>query len=316
MPGLDTLSTLVVTPLGGSFAAQVDGVDLRQPLGSKGVDEVHAALAQHKVLVFRDQHLSPTALVALGRQLGDLTAAHPVLPPIASEHPEVLEIDATRSREDPRYRDEYENDTWHTDVSFMPDPPLGSILSGVVIPDRGGDTAFADLQAAYDTLSAPIRQLVNGLDAEHDGRAEFARFLAEHPEGGTWGGRRFTVLEPVRHPIVRAHPVTARPGLFVNPTFTTRVVGLSRAESRSLLGLLCEHATQPERTFRHRWQAGDIVMWDNRATLHMGVRDFGTASRVLHRVTLTGGVPYRPVRSAAPCGGGCHLEPRVRGDCP
>ena len=177
----------------------------------------------------------------------------------------------------------------------MPDPPLGSILSGVVIPARGGDTAFADLQAGFDTLSAPIRSLLHGLDAEHDGRAEFAGFLADHPEGGQWNGSRFTVLEPVRHPVVRAHPVTALPGLFVNPTFTTRLLGLTRTESAAFLELLYAHITQPERTFRHRWQTGDIVLWDNRSTLHMGVRDFGDAHRVLHRVTLAGTVPYRPV---------------------
>jgi alpha-ketoglutarate-dependent taurine dioxygenase len=293
------LDTLRITPLGGTFAAEVGGLDLRDPLGDRGADLLHGALATHKVLVFRGQHLSPTELVALGRQLGPLTAAHPVLPPIDAEHPEVLEIDATRSRQDPRYRDEWENDTWHTDVSFMPDPPLGSILSGIVIPPRGGDTAFADLQAAYDALSEPVRLLVDGLDAEHDGRAEFAAFLADHPEGGTWSGRRFTVLEPVRHPVVRAHPATTRPGLFVNPTFTTRLVGLSPAESRALLELLYEHITAPERVFRHHWQTGDIVMWDNRATLHVGVRDFGDAHRVLHRVTLAGTVPYRPIRPPA-----------------
>lgn len=289
--------TLSLTKLGATFAAEVHDLDLRAPLDVRGVDAVHAALADHKLLVFRDQHLAPDELVALGRSLGELTAAHPVLPPLDAAHPEVLEIDAIRSREDPRYKDEYENDTWHTDVSFMPDPPLGSILSGVVIPPQGGDTAFADLQDAYDTLSAPLRALVDGLDAEHDGRAEFGRFLAEHPDGGVWNGRRFTVLEPARHPVVRAHPVTARPGLFVNPTFTTRLVGLPRIESRALLALLYEHITQPERTFRHRWQVGDVVLWDNRSTLHLGVRDFGDAPRVLHRVTLAGGIPYRPVRT-------------------
>lgn len=289
------LDRLSVRRLGGSFAAQVDDLHLADGLDERQARAIHAALAEHKVLVLRDQHLTPDQLVAVGRALGELTAAHPVLPPLDAAHPEVLEIDATRSRQDARYRDEWENDTWHTDVSFMPDPPLGSILSGVVIPPHGGDTAFADLQAAYDALSPALRALADGLDAEHDGRAEFGRFLAEHPEGGTWSGRRFTLLEPVRHPVVRAHPVTTRPGLFVNPTFTTRLLGVSRSESRALLGFLYEHIVQPERTFRHRWQTGDVVLWDNRATLHVGVRDFGDAHRVLHRVTLRGRAPYRPV---------------------
>lgn len=290
-------TALTLTPLAGTFAAELLDLDLRVPLEPSLADELRSALAHHKVLVARGQHLSPDQLVALGRTLGELTAAHPVLPPLDDVHPEVLEIDATRSRSDARYRDEWENDTWHTDVSFMPDPPLGSILSGVVIPPSGGDTAFADLQAAYDALSTPMRTLVDGLTAEHDGRAEFGRFLADRPEGGTWAGRRFSVLEPVTHPVVRAHPVTCRPGLFVNPTFTTRILELARRESRALLDLLFEHITQPERTFRHRWQAGDVVLWDNRATLHVGVRDFGEAHRVLQRVTLRGSVPYRPVRA-------------------
>jgi len=246
------------------------------------------------VLVLPGQHLTPDELVAAGRLFGDLTPAHPVMPPLDAAHPEVLEIDATRSRQDPRYRDEWENDTWHTDVSFMPDPPLGSLLSGIVIPPAGGDTAFVDLQAAYDTLSEPVRALVDGLGAEHDGRAEFAEFLRTNPDGGVWSGRRFTVLEPVVHPVVRRHPDTGRLGLFVNPTFTSRVLGVSRHESASLLQMLYAHITSPENTFRHRWTAGDVVVWDNRATLHVGVRDFGDHHRVLQRVTVAGDRPVGP----------------------
>jgi alpha-ketoglutarate-dependent taurine dioxygenase len=289
------LTTYELTRLGSAFAARVDGLDLRA-ITSDSAQAVglRRALATDKVLVFPGQHLSPDELIAAGRLFGTLTLAHPVMPPIDAAHPEVLEIDATRSRTDPRYRDEWENDTWHTDVSFMPDPPLGSLLSGVVIPPVGGDTAFADLQAAYDSLSAPVRSLIDGLAAEHDGRAEFAEHLRERPEGGTWSGRRFTVLEPVDHPVVRVHPETGRRGLFVNPTFTTTIKGLRRVESESLLRLLHEVATAPEHTYRHRWAEGDVVAWDNRATLHLGVRDYGDAHRVLHRVTIAGDVPVGP----------------------
>jgi taurine dioxygenase len=282
-------STLSLTPLGAGFAARVEGVRLAD--ADAVAADLRHALATHKVLVFPGQHLSPAELVRAGRLFGPLTPAHPVLPPLDGDHPEVLEIDATRSRLDERYRDEWENDTWHTDVSFMPDPPLGSLLHGVVVPPVGGDTAFADLQGAYDALSAPVRQLVDGLDAVHDGRAEFARFLHDLPDGGRWSGGRFSVLEPVTHPVVRTHPETGRRGLFVNPTFTTQLVGLSRPESDALLQLLYERSTIPELTYRHRWEPGDVVAWDNRATLHVGVRDFGDAPRVLHRVTIAGDPP-------------------------
>jgi alpha-ketoglutarate-dependent taurine dioxygenase len=281
-----------LTPLAGTIGARLDGVDLTGPIDEPTVAAIRTALVERKVLVFPAQHPTPDQLVAFGRRFGELTAAHPVLPPLDADHPEVLEIDATRSRLDARYRDEYENDTWHTDVSFMPDPPLGSLLTGVVVPPAGGDTAFCDMQAAYASLSPPVRQLVDGLQAEHDGRAEFAAFLRANPDGGTWNGRRFTVLEPVAHPVVRTHPESGRRGLFVNPTFTTRVVGLSRLESQALLALLYAHATQAEHVVRHRWTEGDVVFWDNRSTMHLGVRDYGDAHRVLHRVTLAGTTPH------------------------
>jgi taurine dioxygenase len=277
--------------LGPTIGARIDQVALANPLDDAAIAAVRAALVEHKVLVFPAQHLTPSQLVAAAAQFGELTPAHPVLPPIDAAHPEVLEIDATRSRLDPRYRDEYENDTWHTDVSFMPDPPLGSLLSGVVIPDVGGDTAFADMHAAYTSLSAPVRRLVDGLGAEHTGAHEFAGFLRDNPTGGMWSGRRFTVLEPVVHPVVRAHPESGRPSLFVNPTFTTRIVGLARHESDAVLELLYRHAVIPEHVFRHRWSTGDVVFWDNRSTMHLGVRDYGERHRVLHRVTLAGERP-------------------------
>jgi taurine dioxygenase len=285
---------LVFTPLGGSIGAQIDGVDITGSLDDGVIAGIRGVLVERKVLVFPAQHPSPDQLRSFAARFGELTAAHPVLPPLDPEHSEVLEIDATRSRLDTRYKDEYENDTWHTDVSFMPDPPLGSLLTGVIIPPAGGDTAFADTQAAYETLAPPLRALVDQLSAEHDGRAEFAAFLRNRPEGGIWNGQRFTVLEPVVHPVVRTHPESGRRGLFVNPTFTTRIVGLSRLESNALLGLLYAHATQPEHVMRHRWHRGDVVFWDNRSTMHLGVRDYGDAHRVLHRVTLRGDIPLGP----------------------
>lgn len=287
-------TALTLTPLGSSIGSRVEGVHLADDLDDATVAALRAALVDRKVLVLPDQHLRPSELRAAGRRLGRLTDAHPVLPAIDADHPEVLEIDATRSRQDARYRDEWENDTWHTDVSFMPDPPLGSLLSGVVIPPVGGDTAWVDLQAAYDALSTPLRRLVDELEAVHDGRHEFAAFLRDDPDGGRWNGRRFTTLEPVRHPVVRVHPETGRRGLFVNPTFTTGLVGLSRQEGGDLLALLHRHATRPEHTFRHRWTTGDVVIWDNRSTMHVGIRDFGDAHRVLHRVTVAGDVPFGP----------------------
>jgi taurine dioxygenase len=138
-----------------------------------------------------------------------------------------------------------------------------------------------------------MRTFVDQLTAVHDGRTEFARFLATNPNGGEWDGERFTELVPVEHPVVRTHPESRRPGLFVNPTFTTHIVELSKAESRSVLGFLYEHSTVPEHLVRWRWSDGDIAFWDNRSTLHYPVRDYGDQHRLMHRVTIRGDRPFR-----------------------
>jgi len=284
-------SSLDVTRLSATIGGVVHGVDVTRPLDPETVAAVRHALVEHKVVFFLGQAVEPGRLVALGQAFGELTLAHPVMPGLDG-HPEVLEVDATRSRADPRYRDEYENDTWHADVTFMPTPPLGSLLAAKVVPPVGGDTVFADQQAAYQGLSAPMRTLVDGLRAVHHGGSSFARFLRTNPDGGVWDGRRFTELEPVEHPVVRTHPESGRRGLFVNPTFTSHIVGMSRRESDALLRLLYEHATSPEYLVRHRWSAGDIAFWDNRSTLHYAVRDYGNDHRLMHRVTIRGDRPF------------------------
>lgn len=284
------MSDLYVRPLSGTIGAVVDGIDLRT-LDGPATEAVRRVLLDRKVLFFPEQHLSPAELVAFGARFGDLTPAHPVMPSLPG-HPEVLEVDATRSRTDPRYRDELETDTWHADVTFLPTPPLGSVLAAKELPPAGGDTIFADQQRAYETLSEPLRTLVDGLRAVHDGRPSFARFLATNEDGGTWDGQPLGELAPVEHPVVRTHPETGRRGLFVNPTFTSHLVGLRPLESRRLLELLHEHATAPEQQVRWHWSVGDVAFWDNRSTLHYPVRDYGEVHRLMHRVTIRGEQPF------------------------
>ena len=197
----------VITPLSGAFAARIDGLQLRALDAAARRPTRWIAPWPSTRCWCSGQHLTPTSSWRPAASSARSRLAHPVMPPIDPDHPEVLEIDATRSRTDPRYRDEYENDTWHTDVSFMPDPPLGSLLSGSC-PARGGDTAFADLQAAYDALSAPIRALLDGLERSTTA-APSSPAPARAARGGSWSGA-FTVLEPVAHPVVRVHPVTGR----------------------------------------------------------------------------------------------------------
>jgi alpha-ketoglutarate-dependent taurine dioxygenase len=273
-------------PLGPRFGADVHDIDLDRA-GDEELAEVRAALVEHKVLFFEGQQLDDDAQVRLGRRLGELTASHPVVGGVDEAHPEVYALDSA---------DNGFADVWHTDVTFMPRPPLGSILRAVVLPPSGGDTNWADSQLAYESLSAPVRDLADRLTAVHDGNREFGYYLAQRRggRGSVWDGEVVTRLDPVEHPVVRVHPETGRRGLFVNPGFTSHIVGVSEAESRGILDLLYAHLTKPEHIVRHRWRAGDVAMWDNRSTAHYANRDYGTAHRVMHRITLRGDVPVGP----------------------
>ena len=198
------------------------------------------------MLFFRGQHLDPDSQVALGNRIGEFTVSHPVVPGIDEAHTEIYALDSA---------DDGYADVWHTDVTFVKRPPLGSILRAVTLPPNGGDTNWADLELAFASLSAPVQRLAEQLDAEHDGSRDFGYYLAQRRagQGSQWEGETFTALEPVTHPVVRVHPETGRKSLFVNPGFTTRIVGVSDAESRHLLDLFFAHITKPEHIVRHRW---------------------------------------------------------------
>lgn len=279
-----------VEPLTGSIGAVLHGPDLTRELGDHEVAAVRAALVAHRVVFFREQHITPTQQVAFARRFGHLTPAHPLLGGLDDDHPEVLVLD---SADYPlgvgsRGSGTSYNDRWHTDVTFSERPPMGTILVAQQLPSRGGDTLWADLVGAYETLSEPIRQLLDGLVAVHDASATFTRFRDDDPTGEQ--NRRLASLRAVRHPVVRVHPETGERGLFVNDTFTREIEGLLAAESDALLQMLHRHSVQPERVVRWRWQPGDVAFWDNRSTQHYATADY-TERRVMHRVTIAGDRP-------------------------
>ena len=168
---------------------------------------------------------------------------------------------------------------------------MGSVLNAIVIPPAGGDTLWADTQAAYEGLSAPIRDLVDGLTAIHDGTRAFGSLLKTVGQG-EWDGVTFTELTPTEHPVVRTHPETGGRNLFVNPGFTKRIKGLTTKESETLLHFLYEHMATPEYVVRYRWEEGDLGFWDNRTTMHYAIGDYGEAHRVIQRVTIQGDKPF------------------------
>jgi taurine dioxygenase len=278
-------AVLEIERLEPTIGARVHGVDLARATDEQ-VRAVRAALAEYKVLFFAGQHdLQPDSQIALGRRLGEVTESHPVVPGVDEEHPEIYALDSSNGGF---------ADVWHTDVTFVRRPPLGSVLRAVVLPPTGGDTQWADLELAYRSLSEPVQRLADQLTAVHDGTREFGYYLAQREERTKWEGEEFRALVPIEHPVVRVNPDTGRKGLFVNPGFVSHIAGVSDAESRYLLDLFYAHITKPEHIVRHRWSVGDVAMWDNRSTVHYANRDYGDTRRVMHRITLRGDAPVGP----------------------
>jgi len=274
----------IITPLSSALGAQIDGIDISQPLSPQDRDTIEQALLEHQVLFFRDQPIDPQQQARFAAYFGDLHI-HPIYPNVP-EQPEVLVLDTAVT-------DVRDNAVWHTDVTFLPTPALGAVLSAKLLPAFGGDTLWASGIAAYEALSTPLQQMLQGLTATHDFTRSFPleRFGNTAEDLARWEEAR-RKNPPLSHPVVRTHPVSGRRSLFVNEGFTTRINELSESESESILKLLFAHATRPEFTLRWRWQVNDVAFWDNRVTQHFAVDDYRPARRVMHRATVLGDVPF------------------------
>ena len=275
--------TLHISPITPALGAQISGVDLSQELTRDQRDAIEQALLDHQVLFFRDQPLTPRQHAAFAARFGELHI-HPIYPNVP-EQPEVLILDTAVT-------DVRDNAVWHTDVTFLPTPALGAVLSARQLPEYGGDTLWASGIAAYEALSRPLQTLLLGLTATHDFTRSFPleRFGTNAEDIARWEATR-RQYPPLSHPVIRTHPVSGRKSLFVNEGFTTRINELSDAESSAILTLLFSHATCPEFTLRWRWQVNDVAFWDNRVTQHYAVDDYRPQRRVMHRATILGDVP-------------------------
>jgi taurine dioxygenase len=248
-------------PLTGCIGAEVGGVDLNR-IDEATWDEIRAVWLDHLVLFFPDQHLDADAHIALGARLGELEI-HPYIPKLDEAHPQIVVLDSDQGAK---------ADTWHTDVTFSPTPPLASILQMIECPPSGGDTLWTNQYLAYETLSDPMRDLLDGLTAVH------TAIPFGHPE------------IKATHPVVRTHPETGRRSLFVNRTFTSHIMELRKEESDTLLKHLYTWSEQPRFQCRYRWRPGTLGMWDNRCTQHHAINDY-TDRRVIQRVTVIGDQP-------------------------
>jgi taurine dioxygenase len=277
---MSTVIALDARKLSARLGAEIVGVDLSRPLDAATLEWLTVALYEHKVLGFRDQHLTADEHVAFARQFGELTTAHPTVPS-AEGQPHVLPVDSEGGNR---------ANQWHTDVTFVLTPPKASTLRGITIPPYGGNTLFANTAGAYRDLPQALRSFAEELLAIHTNDYDYAapnlNKEGHEERRAQFVSRKFQTA----HPVVRVHPETGERALFVGG-FAQRIVGLSTTESRDILRLLQAYVTRPENTVRWQWAPGDVVLWDNRITQHYAPDDYDDLPRRLDRVTIAGDVP-------------------------
>lgn len=267
---------LIVKKENAALGATIENLDLTAPLQDTDIAELKKALAEYQVLFFREQEISYRNHRDFGLAFGTLQR-HPSYPTI-NGYREIIILE--NDRENPSKIDE-----WHSDMSFRPMPPLGSILLARIVPDHGGDTMFCNLAAAYDDLSESLKRSLEGMTATHSFTYGFKESIAE-PGGRERLKDAINENPDVVHPLVRTHPVTGRKLIFLNRLFTSKIDGLSERKSEDLLNSLCDHLVQDKYVYRFNWRKNSIAFWDNRSVLHVPVNDYWPAVRRLERVTI------------------------------
>src|SRR5918995_1467016 len=270
----ETISVDKLTPIVG---AEIDGIDLSEPLSNRQQDELHRALAENSVIFSRAQHSTPDQHLPFGGLFGELHV-HPAAPHEPGR-PELMIIHA--DKDSPRANGE----GWHTDVSCDVEPPMGSILYIKQCPPRGGDTLFANMYAAYESLSDRMKTYLDGLTALHDGESTYRGLYANY------GVADRPAYPSAEHPVVRTHPVTGKKALYVNRGFTRHIIGIPRDESDAILAYLYQHAENPLFQCRFRWTEDAIAFWDNRCAQHRAMWDYWPHTRSGARVTVKGERP-------------------------
>jgi taurine dioxygenase len=268
-----------IQPLTPVIGAEISGLDLCN-LNDESFNDLRDAFTKHSVLFFRDQPaMSPIDQVAFAKRFGPLHT-HPAAPTLAEQE----EVFVIHAHKDSKVAN---GNGWHTDVSCDEEPPLATMLQLHLLPDAGGDTLFASMYAAFETLSETMQNFLLTLEAHHE---------SEHVYRGRYSDRGVEdaakIYPRALHPVVRTHPDSKRRALYVNPSFTTRIEGLAKQESNALLAMLYQHQQRPEFQVRFNWSPNAIALWDNRCTHHFAMWDYWPAERKGHRVTIKGERPY------------------------
>ena len=274
--------SLQIQPIAGALGAEITGVDLAEDLDEGTIETIRRAWLDHLVVFFRGQELPPERLLAFARRLGEIVEypfingieGFPLITPVVKLEHERVNFGGL----------------WHTDTAYLEHPPMGTMLVAREVPPYGGDTLFANLYLAYETLSPGMRRLLDGLVAVNSSsKADVTKTREDRiRDGARSDAQRGYVAE---HPVVRTHPGTDRKALYVNPGHTVRFKDMSEAESAPLLQYLFAHQQRPEFTCRFRWERGSLAFWDNRCAQHNPINDYHGYRRVMHRVTLAGDRP-------------------------
>ncbi len=267
-----------IRPLTGHFGAEIFGADMRDPAQ---FEAIKAAFTQYSVIKLAGQSITPDDHLAFARRWGDINVNRFFR--AVDTHPEIAEVLKEKNQKGAI------DEVWHTDHSYDQIPALGSILHAIETPPYGGDTVFCYMAAAYDALSEPFKLFLKGLNAWHSSRHVFG-VRKDHTDATDTGrvGNADKATQDALHPVIIRHPLSGREGIYINPQFTTQIDGLSSSESDAILQFLARHCQRPEFQCRMRWQNGDVVMWDNRATWHKAINDYDGHRRYMHRITVEG----------------------------
>jgi taurine dioxygenase len=294
------MSTATATPIASSsltsrafdapLGAEIFNLDLSRELSRTDFQRIHRAHLDHHLLVFRDQRITPAQQIDFSRRFGALQI-HVLQQFQLARHPEVLIVSNIKENGRPIGLGDAGH-FWHSDLSYVAAPSLGSMLHAQQLPATGGDTLFANMHLAWDRLPKELKRAVEGKKAEHSYLAQYAELQRRSPWRPNLTQEQIDQVKPVAHPIVRIHPETGRRALFVSEHFTTRIVGLPEDESRALLDLLFAHSVKPEHVYRHQWQPHDLVFWDNRSLMHLAAGTPDDQARKLYRTTIAGCAPF------------------------
>lgn len=289
-PSSRSRTTFRIQPFDAPLGAEVIGLDLTGTLADDDFKRLHEAHLEHHVLVFRDQRITPQQHIDFSRRFGALQT-HVLQQFQLADHPEILIVSNIRENGQPIGLGDAGH-FWHSDLSYKATPSLGSLLHAQELPQEGGDTLFANMHLAWESLPLALQQAIAGRKAEHSYLAKYAELQRRNPWRPDLTQQQVDQVAPAAHPIVRTHPETGRRALFVSEHFTTRIIGMPEDESRELLEQLFAHSVRPEHLYRHQWQPHDMVFWDNRSLMHLAGGTPDDQRRKMYRTTIEGDVPF------------------------